>query len=102
MAFLSAIVHQNSREQNRALFRNVRSGLIPGGRIVIRDHVMEPSRTVPVAGALFAVNMLVATGGGSTYTLQELKEDLGASGFRQAEQIRHGDKMDCLILAIRP
>ena len=42
-----------------------------GGRIVIRDHVMEASRTEPRDGAIFAVNMLVNTEGGSTYTYEE-------------------------------
>ena len=101
MAFLSAIIHQNDRAQNRALFRKVRDGLVPGGRIVIRDHVMEPSRNGPVAGAIFAVNMLVGTRGGSTYTFEELVEDLRASGFERVEWIRKGARMDSLVVAVR-
>ena len=83
LAWVSAIVHQNSREQNRALFRKVHAALTPGGRIAIRDILMEEDRTRPVAGALFAVNMLVATEGGGTFTLAELREDLEAAGFAE-------------------
>jgi predicted O-methyltransferase YrrM len=81
LAWVSAIVHQNSRAQNRALFAKVFAALTPGGRIALRDIVMEESRTKPVAGALFAVNMLVATESGGTFTLAELREDLESSGF---------------------
>ena len=34
---------------------------------MLRDIVMEPNRVEPVEGALFAVNMLVATASGGTY-----------------------------------
>ncbi len=101
MAFLSAIVHQNDRVQNRALFFKIRQALNPGGRLVIRDHVMDPSRTRPTAGALFAVNMLVSTRGGTTYTFQELKEDLESAGFQHVRWTRVGEKMDSLVEAVR-
>jgi len=76
LALLSAIIHQNSPTRNIELFRKVLSALVPGGRIIIRDHVMEPDRTKPKDGAIFAVNMLVNTIGGSTYTFAELGHGL--------------------------
>jgi hypothetical protein len=84
LAWVSAIVHQNSRIQNRQLFRKVHQSLNRGGRIAVRDIFMDAGRTQPVAGALFAVNMLVATEGGGTYTIEELSEDLESSGFVDA------------------
>ena len=39
-----------------------------GGRIMVRDVVMEPDRVAPAEGALFAINMLVATACGGTFT----------------------------------
>lgn len=101
MVFLSAIVHQNDRIQNRNLFSKARQALNPRGRIVIRDHVMDPSRTQPLAGALFAVNMLVSTRGGTTYTFQELREDLESAGFGEVRWTRVGEKMDSLVEAVR-
>jgi len=101
LAWVSAIIHQNTREQNRILFASVRNALVPGGKIAIRDTVMDPSRTSPVAGALFAVNMLVGTEGGGTYTLEEVREDLEASGFREAVLLRRDPAMNSLITALR-
>ena len=62
---------------------------------------MDPSRTSPVAGALFAVNMLVGTEGGGTYTLEEVREDLEASGFREVVLLRRDPAMNSLITALR-
>ena len=101
LAWVSAIAHQNSRAQNRALFRKVRSALVPGGRILIRDIVMAPDRIRPVDGALFAVNMLVATEGGGTFTLAELREDLSRAGFGRVRLLRRGERMDSIVEAAR-
>ncbi|MCX5834333.1 MAG: methyltransferase, partial [Deltaproteobacteria bacterium] len=50
LAFVSAIIHQNSPGQNLSLFKKVFHSLNSGGRIVIRDHVMEPDRIHPEDG----------------------------------------------------
>ena len=101
MAWVSAIVHQNSRAQNRHLFANVRQALVPGGRIAIRDILMAESRTAPVMGALFAVNMLVGTRGGGTFTLAELRADLVSAGFCRVKLARPDNAMDTVVTAVR-
>jgi len=102
LAFISAIIHQNSPDQNVSLFRNVFGSLDRGGRVVIRDHVMEPDRTRPKEGALFAVNMLVSTAGGRTYTYDEIKACLEQAGFIKVHLLQKGDHMDGLVEAFRP
>ena len=102
LAWLSAIVHQNGPGQNDALYGRIFRALVPGGRLVIRDHVMEPDRTRPRAGALFAVNMLVGTEHGGTYTFEELRAGLRRAGFERVRQLRAGERMDGLVEAFRP
>jgi len=102
LAWVSAIIHQNSPDQNLDLYRKVFRSLIPGGRIVIRDHVMESDRTKPLEGAVFAVNMLVATEGGGTYTFDEIRDGLFRAGFSRINFIRQGEHMDSLIEAFKP
>jgi predicted O-methyltransferase YrrM len=102
LAFISAIIHQNSPEQNVGLFRNVLRSLERGGRVVIRDHVMEPDRTRPKEGAVFAVNMLVSTAGGRTYTYEEIRACLEQAGFAKVRLLRKGEHMDALIEAFKP
>lgn len=101
-AWLSAIVHQHSRRHNRELFAKVHAALRPGGRIAVRDVVMEPCRTRPREGALFAINMLVNTPTGGTFTFDELAEDLRAAGFTDPVwQIKH-EAMNSVIVAAKP
>jgi predicted O-methyltransferase YrrM len=102
LAFISAIIHQNSPDQNLDLFSKVFRALRPGGRIVIRDHVMDPSRTRPRSGAIFAVNMLLATSGGNTYTFAEMEAGLARAGFAGIRLIQSGEQMDGLVEAYKP
>ena len=101
VAWISAIVHQHSRGENRGLYRRAAAALVPGGRVLIRDIVMDPARTTPVAGALFAVNMLAATPGGGTWTLGEYREDLEAAGFSDVRLLRRDEGMHSVVAARR-
>jgi len=101
LAWLGAICHQNSREQNRELFTKIHRALTDGGHVVIRDVVMKPSRIRPESGALFAVNMLVATEGGGTYTFDEYSEDLRAAGFDKVTLVYRDEHMNSLIKATK-
>ncbi len=101
LAFVSAILHQNSPAENLALYRKIHEALVPGGRLVIRDHVMEPDRTRPRAGALFAINMLVGTAGGGTYTFDEIATGLTQAGFERVRLIQAGERMDALVEAFK-
>ncbi len=102
LALVSAIIHQNSTAQNLDLFNKVFRSLNPGGRILIRDHVMEPDRTHPKDGAIFAVNMLLGTPGGRTYTFEEIEEGLSQAGFAGIRLLKKGEHMDALVEAFKP
>lgn len=102
MVLLSAIIHQNGRDQNRELYAKCLVALEAGGTIIIRDIVMDDSHTQPAGGTQFAINMLVATDRGGTYSLAEIRDDLEAVGFADIELIRRGTWMDGLIEAVRP
>ena len=101
LAWISAIIHQNSWVQNRDLFRRVAEAQPAGGWILIRDIVMEPSRTAPPAGVLFAVNMLAGTARGNTYTLAEIAADLATAGYRDVELVRRDEGMHSVVRARR-
>ncbi len=80
MIFFSAIMHSNAPAENQLLIDKAFSALAPGGRIVIQDGVMDDSRTQPGTGALFALNMLVSTPAGDSYTEGEITGWLEKAG----------------------
>ena len=99
--WLSAIAHQNSRQQNQHLFSKLYTVLENGGKLVLRDVVMDESRTKPEGGALFAINMLVATEGGRTYTFEEFRMDLLNAGFANITLVQQDEFMNSLISAVK-
>jgi hypothetical protein len=99
LILLSAICHMFDPEQNQDLFGHCYRALERGGRIVIRDFILEPDKTAPKWVALFAINMLVGTKSGSTYTEAEYKAWLTGARFQSITRIEPaGD----LIVATRP
>jgi len=102
LALISAIIHSNSLEENLELYRKVFRALKPGGRILIRDHVMNPDRSWPRDGAVFAINMLVGTAGGGTYTFEEIEAGLRQAGFGRIRLLKQGEHMDAVVEAFRP
>jgi SAM-dependent methyltransferase len=100
-AWVSAIIHQHSRAESVALFRKIHAALVPGGRIAIRDVVMQSDRTRPVFGALFAINMLVNTATGGTFTFDEIAEDLTTAGFHSPRLAVPADDMTAVVEATK-
>jgi 2-polyprenyl-3-methyl-5-hydroxy-6-metoxy-1,4-benzoquinol methylase len=87
LVLLGNIVHGESPEQSRELFRRIHKALEPGGRIAIIDMVPNDERTGPPFPLLFALNMLLNTDGGGTYTLAEYSEWLKEAGFAKVETV---------------
>ncbi len=83
LVFLSAIIHSNSSEQNAKLVEKCACALNPQGRLVVQDYIMDEERTSPVAGAMFALNMLVGTIAGDTYTEREVRDWMTRAGLSQ-------------------
>ncbi len=100
--WLSAIIHQMNREESRLLYDKSRDALKPGGTIAIRDFVMDESRTSPVAGALFGINMLLHTATGMVYTYGEISEDLEQSGFVDVRRAVDVPTMCAVVTARKP
>lgn len=83
---LSAIVHINGNEQNLELIKKCAASLNRGGQIVIKDWVMNEARTEPLGGAVFAINMLVGTKCGDTFTETEMRNWFTSCGITKIER----------------
>jgi hypothetical protein len=87
MAFLSNIIHGEAEDVNGALMAKVYGALAAGGRIVIKDHILNGSHTQPASGAIFSLLMLLTTERGKCYSYTEVKEWLTAAGFKEIREI---------------
>ncbi len=87
LVFVSNFVHIFAPEDNRGLVRRATAALAPGGRLVVKDFLLDPGRTTPAGGALFAVNMLVNTEGGDCYTVEEVHGWFREAGLEPGEII---------------
>ena len=86
LVFLSAIIHSNSPQQNQSLFHKVSKAMETGGRIIVSDFIMNDNRFEPTFGAFFALNMLVNTQQGDTYTESEIREWMTAAKLEFVER----------------
>jgi hypothetical protein len=62
---------------------------------------MDADKTGPRAGALFAINMLVGTAGGGTYSEDEYTQWLREAGFAQVRRLALPGPNE-LVVAQRP
>ncbi|MBK9096571.1 MAG: methyltransferase [bacterium] len=97
LILLSAIVHINSYDQNKMLIKKCADVLNKNGMIVINDFIMNDDRTQPYHGALFALNMLVATENGDTYTEKEFREWFESAGLSNIERKNTSFGSDLMI-----
>jgi 2-polyprenyl-3-methyl-5-hydroxy-6-metoxy-1,4-benzoquinol methylase len=87
LLFVSAICHMLSAEENKDLVKRCFAALAFKGRVVIQDFILEPDKTAPKSAALFALNMLVGTQAGSTYSEAEYATWLIEAGFRDVHHV---------------
>lgn len=93
----SAVAHINSVEENRALIRRAAKALNPGGRVAVQDFLMDEDRVSPLHGAFFALNMLVNTERGDTYTESEVRGWLESAGLTDIERLDPGGEAALVI-----
>ena len=100
LILVMAICHMFSPEENRALFQRARKALAPHGRFVIQDFILEPDKTAPRQATLFALNMLVGTRAGATYSEPEYTTWLHAANFTQVRRVRLPGPSSLLIASV--
>ncbi len=97
LVFLSSICHMLGPDGNRDLLVRAARALAPEGRVVIQDFILEPDRTEPRQAVLFAINMLVGTEAGGTYTEEEYGSWLMAAGLTDVRRIRLKGPADLMV-----
>jgi len=84
--FLSHIIHGQTVEKNQSLFSKIFRALNPGGRLIVQDFFLNRDKQSPQFSTLFALNMLIHTDGGRTYTFEEVEGWMHAAGFSKTSR----------------
>ena len=81
IATLGHILHSEGESNSRSLLKKVFAALAPGGKIVIAEMLADDDRKGPSHALIFAMNMLVNTDHGDTYSFNEIAGWLREAGF---------------------
>ena len=65
----------------RQMFSGAQRALVPGGRVIVSDMMLDPTKTQPPFSALFSLQMLLTTEAGAVFSAAECGEWLAAAGF---------------------
>ncbi len=101
VATLGHILHSEGRDRSRELLKKTFQALAAGGTIAIAEFLVNADRTGPLNGLFFAVNMLVNTDSGDTYSFEEISGWLKEAGFVKPRTL-DAPGPSPLILATKP
>ena len=100
--WISAIIHQHGLKESAELFTKAFRAMNGGGKIAVRDFMMNSNRTAPAEGAFFGINMLVETETGMVYTFEEVRALLLKAGFVDVEFAVPLETMSAVVVARKP
>jgi ubiquinone/menaquinone biosynthesis C-methylase UbiE len=87
IAILGHILHSEGEDRSRQLLRKIFRALRSGGTIAIAEWLVNDDRTKPLPSLLFAVQMLVNTEKGDTFSFNEIKNWLEEAGFKKVRKL---------------
>ncbi len=101
VATLGHILHSEGIDRSHRLLKRVFDALAPGGTIAIAEFIVKDDRTGPPQALIFAVNMLVHTEAGDTFSFEQMSNWLNETGFHQVRALDTGGHSP-LVLATKP
>ncbi len=101
VATLGHILHSEGEARSRQLLKKTFRALKPGGTIAIAEWLVNDRRTEPTHSLMFAVQMLVNTERGDTFSFNEIKSWLEDAGFKRVRKLQAPGPSP-LILATKP
>ena len=96
--WLSQVLHGESPEQAARLVRRAADTMVPGGVMGVQEFILDDDRRGPSQPALFALNMLLQTPGGQSYTQREIINMMTGSGLKDIQRLTVNLPPGCGIL----
>jgi SAM-dependent methyltransferase len=81
----SGVLHQMAPATILRMFAGAWRALVPGGRVIVSDMMLDATRTQPVFSTLFSLQMLLASQEGAVFSAEECAQWLGEAGFVSVE-----------------
>ena len=101
VATLGHILHSEGEERSRQLLKKTFRALKSGGTIAIAEWLVNDERTQPLPPLMFAVQMLVNTEKGDTFSFNEIKNWLQEAGSKKIRKLEAPGPSP-LVLATKP
>lgn len=101
IATLGHILHSEGEDRSRQLLAKTFRALKSGGTIAIAEWLVNDDRTKPLPSLMFAVQMLVNTEKGDTFSFNEIKNWLEEAGFKKVRKVEAPGPSP-LVLATKP
>jgi ubiquinone/menaquinone biosynthesis C-methylase UbiE len=101
VATLGHILHSEGEERSRQLLKKTFRAVKSGGTIAIAEWLVNDERTQPLPPLMFAVQMLVNTEEGDTFSFNEIERWLEEAGFKKVRELEAPGPSP-LVLATKP
>jgi len=98
VVLLANLLHLFGPDDAKAIVRRAAGALAPGGRVVIKDLLLEPDRRGPASGVLFSLNMALFTERGRVHPRDALERFLLEAGLREVEARSLRAAPDAIVL----
>ncbi|MDD2389631.1 MAG: methyltransferase, partial [Desulfobacterales bacterium] len=85
--WMSHILHGEGPEDCEKIIRKAVAALQPGGKILVHDFILDNTMDGPLFPALFALNMLLGTASGQSYSEGQIRKMLARAGVVNIERI---------------
>jgi hypothetical protein len=99
LILLSNIVHGLGPEEIETLMPRLRSALVPGGVIAIKDMFLDDSMSRSEAATFFGLTMLLYTSSGRSHTVSEMRDALRRAGFDELDAVEVRDQQFSVLIA---
>lgn len=95
VVFISHTIHLFDPEAAGRMLLAAASALKEGGTLVVRDFIMNRSRTEPLLGSLISLNMWLE---GAAYSLDQIRSWMGSVGLSSIRRIRLSDPSEAQVV----
>jgi hypothetical protein len=98
VVWMSHILHAEGPVSCRQLIAKAAAAMESGGMMIIHDFILADTMDRPMFPALFALNMLLGTDSGQSYSESQIRQMMERAGLSQIERLDYQGPTDSSII----